>query len=73
VKLVVSLDSESPGSHKIQDLKAACESSDVDRCSNILANEENKSLSTTKASKSKHSGKSKKGTNYKYIPKENTT
>ncbi|GAU51078.1 hypothetical protein TSUD_291130 [Trifolium subterraneum] len=78
VKLVISYDSEPPGSQQagsqeIHDLEVvlACESSDGDDgCSNIPAKTVNKLLSTTKASKSKRRGKSKKGTNYKYIPKE---
>ncbi|WJX71497.1 hypothetical protein P8452_55485 [Trifolium repens] len=73
VKLVISLDSEPPGSQEIQDLKvaAACGSSDGDDgSSNIPAKTVNKLFSTTKASKSKRRGKSKKGTNYKYNPTE---
>ncbi|CAJ2666745.1 unnamed protein product [Trifolium pratense] len=76
VKLVISYDSEPPGSREIQDLKvaAACEASDGDDgCSNIPAKAVNKLLSTTKASKSKRRGRSKKGTDYKNIPKEKTT
>ncbi|MCH81255.1 hypothetical protein A2U01_0002039, partial [Trifolium medium] len=76
VKLVISYDSEPPGSREIQDLKvaAACKSSDGDDgCSNIPAKTVNKLLSTTKASKSKRRGRSKKGTDYKNIPKEETT
>jgi hypothetical protein len=73
VKLVISLDSEPPGSQEIQDFKvaAAYGSSDGDDgSSNIPAKTVNKLFSTTKASKSKRRGKSKKGTNYKYNPTE---
>jgi hypothetical protein len=73
VKLVISLDSEPPGSQEIQDFKvaAAYGSSDGDDgSSNIPAKTVNKLLSTTEASKSKRRGKSKKGIDYKNNPTE---
>lgn len=75
VVLVVSKDSESEPSefHETQDLKieAIQPSSGADSCNN-LANAENKSLPTSKVSKSKHRKKSGKGTKVKNTPKQKT-
>ncbi|KAJ1391024.1 Zinc finger C2H2-type [Sesbania bispinosa] len=70
VKLVVSPDSEPPGSQRVQDSEpAACQSSNVDRCSN-LANTENRLPATSGVAKSKPRMKPEKGIKIKYIPKQ---
>ncbi|KAJ1384998.1 Zinc finger C2H2-type [Sesbania bispinosa] len=70
VKLVVSSDSEPPGSQRVQDCElAACQSSNVDRCSN-LANTENRLPATSGVAKSKPRMKPEKGIKIKYIPKQ---
>ncbi|CAL0316005.1 unnamed protein product [Lupinus luteus] len=70
VKLVVSLDSESPGCQEVQDYEPGmCRCSDADRCSS-LSSAENPLAATARVTKSIPRMKPGKGSKMKYIPKK---